>query len=127
MARPPELPRIDVEGERCIELHRSQPLRELKVDDVPTREILGLIVKKFESYMQLVKDFWQFQDGEPLHVLQENDDFVWAVKDSRHSSTQNKALSSRVKRFEKLVIKRTNEYAEVLKDAHNVATDSGVS
>lgn len=122
MPRPRTIPRHTVEGVHYVELYRSPSLRELAVDSLPSREMLTAVVERFNENLDVAIKFFELDEGvRPLIKNSlDSDDFIWLVKETPWTSAQNKRLGAKCKRLESLVIERTNEYAEQLKEAYYV-------
>lgn len=126
MPRPKTLPRIDVEGKTCIEILRVQSLRKLAVDKLPLRDMLTAVIERFYENITVVKKFFELQNDMELFIVEDGDDFVWAVPESKLASSINHVLHGRASRCEKLAVTRTNEYAEHLGGSYyEVAKEEG--
>lgn len=118
MGRPATLPRKEIDGTSYIEIHRAETLRKLEVDRIPTREMLSAVVSRYDQNLALVREFFEFQTRQSLRIEDEGNETVWYVRDTRYASAENKSLTRKAERFEKLLVERTNEYADMLVEAY---------
>ena len=118
MGRTATLPRKEIDGKVYIELYRAETLRKLDIDRVPSREMLTAVVSRYDQNLALVREFFEFQTRETLLVVDEGNETVWYVRDTRTASAENQALRRKAKRFEGLLVDRTNEYADMLVEAY---------
>lgn len=112
------LPRVVHEGESCIVLHRGKPLREIDLLWGPKRELVIKIAQKYAEYLELAHGWFSVDTGEVLFLFEEEDETVWAVRDSTDNSAKYRALQNKAQRFEKKIIERLNGYTETLKIAY---------
>lgn len=123
MSRKLTLPRNEFDGVTYIEVHRAETLRKLDISSISSKEMLASVVDRYDHYLSLVKEFYDFQTRQNLRIEEEGDDTVWYVRATRYASMQNRALTRKAVKFERLVVDRTNEFAQALTEAYHDVPD----
>jgi hypothetical protein len=95
-------------------VYRAPTLKKLDVGAIPKREMLAAIVEKYEEYMDLAQRFYTLWTSQQVWHVEDGDDTVWAVRESRYASAEWQALNRKARMYEEKVVERVNEYAEQL-------------